>query len=329
MKLTLLIAAFIAFTVPLTAQQESMYTQYMFNKTLFNPACVGSNGHLTANIIHRQQWIGFEGAPVTQALGVHSPLRSEKIGAGFSLQRDKIGSTEMYDLFAAYAYQFQVGYNLKLSIGVQGGFTNWHADWSGINLEQTTDQVFQQNLNFWKPNFGAGAYLFSKQFYVGLGCPKLLEYDLSKAKNDQNPVFGSTYRHFYGTVGAVFPIGSSAMVFRPSAMVKTAGLGSSYLRNDGKQRIGAPTTIDLDASVFMQETLWLGLAFRSAFSKQYQSAESVDIRAAWYFRNGLRMGVTYDILLSKIRKASAGSVELMLGYEFDIKINKVASPRYF
>lgn len=329
MKLTLLIAFTIAVYVPLSAQQEPMFTQYMFNKTLFNPACVGSNGHLAATIIHRQQWVGFEGAPVTQSLSVHSPLRSERVGAGFNIIRDKIGPTQTYDLFAAYAYQFRIGYDLKLSFGLQGGFTNWHSDLLTINLEQNTDQVFQQNFSIWKPNFGAGAYLFSKNFYLGIGCPKLLEHNLNKASSDQNPVFGSTYRHFYGTLGAVFPLGSSNMVFRPSAMVKTTGLGSSYFNNNVKQKIGAPTSIDLDASLLIEETLWLGLAFRSAFSKQYKSAESVDVRVAWYFRNGLRMGATYDILLNKIRKASAGSIEIMLGYEFDIKINKVASPRYF
>jgi type IX secretion system PorP/SprF family membrane protein len=329
MKLTLLIAFFIAFTLPLRAQQEPMYTQYMFNKTLFNPACVGSNGHLAANIIHRQQWIGFDGAPVTQAFNIHSPLRSEKIGVGLSLVRDKIGPTETYDLFAAYAYQFQLGYDLKLALGVQGGFTNWHTDFLNVNVENGTDQVFQQNFTIWKPNFGAGAYIYSKKFYAGIGCPRLLEHNLGVRSNDQNPIFASNYRHFYGTLGAVFPIGNSNMVFRPSAMVKTTGLGSSFYRNDVKQNIGAPTTVDLDASVFMQETLWLGLAFRSAYSKKYKSAESLDLRVAWYFRNGLRMGASYDILLSKIRTASAGSIEVMLGYEFDIKISKVASPRYF
>lgn len=320
-----LVLPFCFFMTPhsVRAQQEPLYTQYMFSKLLYNPACAGANGHLTANILHRKQWIGFDGAPSTQAFMIHSPLRKENIGAGLSILRDQNGPVETYDLYTSYAYGFLLTYDLRLSIGLQGGFTNWHADWLHINLEDNVDPVYQQNISIWRPNFGAGLYLSNKKFYAGMGIPRLLEHRLDRSAKDQGGVYGFTYRHFYANAGMAIPIGAGSMIFRPSAMLRTAGWIS------GVSQARSPASLDLDASVFLEETLWLGAAFRTSFSKKYNSVESLDIRTAWYFRNGVRMGVTYDILLNRLRKSSAGSLEIMLGYEFDIKVNKVASPRYF
>jgi type IX secretion system PorP/SprF family membrane protein len=313
----------------LFGQQEPMYTRYMFNKILFNPACAGSDNHLSVNLTHRRQWAGIEGAPITQAITVHTPMRQPKVGLGLSIVKDKIGPTEMYDVNVAYAYRMNVGVNMKLSIGLATGFTNWHADWFNIELENNTDEIFQHNITRWFPNFGAGVYLSNDRFYAGIGCPRLLEHDLRKTTKGQVPVSGSLYRNLYATTGIVYPLGTGRVVFRPSMLVKALSPGSRYYSEPRQLKIGTPAEFDLDASFFIQETVWLGLAYRAAVSKQYASSESIDFSATWYLRNGIRVGGSYDLLLSKLRKFSGGSFELMAGYEFDIKVRRVASPRYF
>ncbi|GAB4488391.1 MAG: type IX secretion system membrane protein PorP/SprF [Saprospiraceae bacterium] len=309
-------------------QQDPAFTKYFFNSLIFNPAVAGSNNHLTANLIHRSQWFGVEGAPVTQSLSVHTPLKNERVGLGLSLVNDKIGASGYFDFSTAYAYRFPVGKKLKLSVGVQAGVSNWRGNWSKLTLEDGADEVFSENLNKWLPNFGAGIYLHSDRFFAGAGCPRILEYDL-RNNDDSTPFYAKNYRHYYSIVGAVFPLGSELVVFRPSLLLKSTGLLSSLRKNSTPQQVGSPTELDVDAAFFFQQFFWVGAAYRTALELGDSSNDSADFWVAFSFRNGLRLGAAYDLTLSKLNKVSNGSFEIMAGYEFDVKIKRVASPRYF
>lgn len=309
-------------------QQDPMFTNYFFNSLIFNPAVAGSNEHLTANLIHRSQWTGLEGAPTTQTLGIHTPLKNERIGLGASLVNDNIGAGGTFDLNTAYAYRFPIGEKLKLSVGLQASISNWRGNWSKLTLEDGTDEVFSENLNSWLPNFGAGVYLSGERFFAGAGCPRILEYDL-RDNNNTTQYYAKNYRHYYTIIGTAIPLGSEQVIFRPSALLKSTGLFSNIRKQATRQKVGTPTALDIDASFFLRQALWLGLAYRTALELGDSSNDSADIWASFYFRNGLRLGASYDLTLSKLNKASNGSFEIMAGYEFDVKIKRVASPRYF
>lgn len=312
-------------------QQDPMFTSYQFNSLVFNPAYAGSNEHLTLNLIHRQQWLGFDGAPTTQSLLAHSPLKNERVGLGLSLMNDKIGATNTFNVAGAYAYRMLVGKkkNMKLSLGLQASMANWRGDWSALTVEHGSDPSFQQNISRWMPNFGAGVYLSGKRFYAGLGVPRLLENDLRQAKNDAVDFYGKTYRHLYTSLGGIFPLDGEQIVFRPSLLLKSTGLFSSFKHDGETQNIGAPTALNVDASVFFRQTFWVGVSYRTAIQTQKSSNDSAALWIAWYLRNGLRLGASYDFTLSKLQKAGGNSFEVMVGYEFDIKVKQVASPRYF
>jgi type IX secretion system PorP/SprF family membrane protein len=329
MKQALLLLLLGLASKPLFAQQEAMLSNYFFNKLAFNPACAGSNDHLTASLTYRQQWRGFEDAPVTQVLGVHSPIGGNRVALGFSLIKDKAGATETYEIYPSYAYWVPVGRNMKLSFGLQAGLSSWHADWFDVNLEHQSDDIFDTNITTWKPNFGAGVYLHSERFYAGLSCPRILEQRLVGPGDTDVPSYAQYYRHYFAMAGAAIPIYDKQMVFRPSILVKTTGFLSRYHTQSDKQPIGAPTAVDISAALFIQETFWAGISYRTALQLPQSSDESADVFFAWHLRNGIRIGASYDILLSKIRHFSAGSFEIMAGYEFDIKVRRVYSPRYF
>lgn len=319
---SLLLAAKVA------GQQDPAFTNYFFNSLIFNPAVAGSNEHLTAHLVHRSQWIGLEGAPTTQSLSVHSPLANERIGLGASLVNDNLGASGVLELNTAYAYRFPLGEDLHLSVGLQAGVSNWRGNWSELTVEDATDEVFAENLNRWLPNFGAGVYLSGERIFAGVGCPRILEHDLRG--NDRNTsYYAKNYRHYYAIVGGAFPLGSEQLIFRPSALIKNTGLFSDFRKSATQLALGSPTVIDLDASFFLRETLWIGVAYRTALELGDSSNDSVDFRASFYFRNGVRVGASYDWTLSQISRAGNGSVEVMAGYEFDVKIKRVASPRYF
>jgi type IX secretion system PorP/SprF family membrane protein len=308
------------------AQQDPMYTNYHFNALVFNPAYAGSNEHLALNLSHRQQWLGFEGAPVTQTLTAHTPLKNERVGLGFSLANDQIGPGGATDLAASYAYRMQVGASkkFKLSLGLQASVANWRGNFSSILVQQSDDPSFSQNLSRWLPNFGAGAYLYSEKFYLGLGVPRLLEHDLRDAKDESMAVFAKNYRHFYLSAGTAIPLNGDQLVLRPSLLLQNSGFFSGQ---DG-QKIGAPMSANVGASVLFRQLFWVGTSYRTAFSGK-SSHDSANLWVAFSLRNGMRFGASYDLTLSKLRSVSSSSFEIMLGYEFDVKVKQVASPRYF
>ena len=318
------------FSTAATAQQSPMFTNYHFNSLIFNPAYAGSNEHLALNLSHRQQWLGFDGAPVTQTLTAHSPLKNERVGIGFALINDKIGPGGSTDMAASYAYRMQVGPSkkLKLSLGLQASVVNWRGKFSEITVEHSDDQSFQQNLSRWLPNFGAGAYLYGEKFYLGLGCPRIIENDLRKAKNETEGLFAKNYRNLFFSAGAAFPFNGDQLVFRPSILVQNTGFFSDLKKEGPGQNIGGPMSANLGAAVLFRQMFWVGSSYRTALSGK-SSHDSANLWFAWSLKNGMRFGAAYDITLSKVRTASSNSFEIMLGYEFDVKVKQVASPRYF
>ncbi|MCT4582438.1 MAG: type IX secretion system membrane protein PorP/SprF, partial [Flavobacteriales bacterium] len=58
----LLISASLLLTGIITfAQQDAMFTHYMFNTLAVNPGYAGSRDALTITGLHRSQWVSFPG----------------------------------------------------------------------------------------------------------------------------------------------------------------------------------------------------------------------------------------------------------------------------
>jgi type IX secretion system PorP/SprF family membrane protein len=200
-----------------------------------------------------------------------------------------------------------------------------------LNIEQSGDIPFGENVNWWKPNIGAGIYYYSKNFYTGLGVPRIIEYDLIPGRVDQLPIYAKQVRHYFYTIGAAIPLNGNALVFKPSALVKASAPDSRFKRDSTFQAVGAPTEFNIDLSLFFQETLWVGTSFRSSIEvfQDKSSYDSIDLWAAYYLSSGLRIGASYDYTLTKLQTRAQGSFEVMLGYEFDYKTKRVVTPRYF
>jgi type IX secretion system PorP/SprF family membrane protein len=94
------------------AQQDVQFTQYMFNMNSINPAYTGSRGVLSTLAMYRAQWVGFDGAPVTQTFNANTPLMNDKLGIGFTILNEKIGPIKQTGIFADFAYR------LKFFIGI-------------------------------------------------------------------------------------------------------------------------------------------------------------------------------------------------------------------
>src|SRR5665647_185510 len=123
------------------AQQAPMYTHYMNNTLVVNPAYAGSRDALTVTAINRMQWVDFEGAPVTQSLTMHMPLSNEHMGIGLSVLNDKIGPTNTTSLVFDYAYRFNLTEKSKMAFGLSVGANLFQANLSALELDVQNDPV--------------------------------------------------------------------------------------------------------------------------------------------------------------------------------------------
>lgn len=328
---TLFICLFLG-PVVLLAQQDAMFTKYMFNTLVYNPAYAGSHDHLSINALHRGQWWGIDGAPTTQTLSVHSPV-NDRVGLGLSLVNDEIGPTGSTQVNAVYAYRIPLGVG-KLSIGLQAGVFQWRADWSQLNFfdPQSQDPAYREmQPTRWMPNFGAGLYYQSPKFFIGFSSPHLVNYDLRKkdaTEPDDLPA-AQIYRHYYAFTGGAIPLNGDALIFRPTLLIKNVGLFGDA--KNARGRIAAPTEFDLDLALLFSQKIWLGVSYRSALQAidGTSSVDSGDIWAGLNLRNGFRIGAAYDYTLTDLQSFAGGSYELMLGYDFSYEVDRIITPRYF
>ena len=109
------------------AQQEALYTQYMFNTLAINPAYAGSRNVASATALYRAQWVGIPGAPKTTTVTLDAPIDSKKIGLGIQVYDDEIGITKNTGAFVSYAFRIQMDEG-TLSMGLQGGISQFRAD---------------------------------------------------------------------------------------------------------------------------------------------------------------------------------------------------------
>jgi type IX secretion system PorP/SprF family membrane protein len=332
----------------LCAQQDPMFTKYMFNSQVFNPAYAGSKEYFSANILMREQWWGltstapngdsFKYSPSTQTLAIQSPI-GKRISLGLTLIKDRIGVRNSTTANFVYAYHFPFAKG-ELSIGVQGGLINWRSDWTKLNFKdpQFLDPIYADpNPTRMVPNVGVGLYYYSDKFYAGFSIPHLIENDLRDLSSDDLSISRNTdrfYRHYYFMTGAAIELIGKSLVFKPSILIKNVGLLSDYAANQQTlTQISAPTEFDIDLSLLFNEVFWIGVAYRSAFEIEAfggpSSNDSADIWFSVMLGNGLRIGAAYDFTLTDLRRSTSGSFELMLGYDLDFRVRKVNTPRYF
>ena len=329
-KLAISLCLAVCTTAAVSAQQDAMFTKYMFNSLSYNPAYAGSKDFMSLGLLHRTQWLGIDGAPNSQTFTGHTPLRNERVGVGLALSNDVIGPTNTIGASVSYAYRIPVSEGLRLSVGLSGGIENYRADFSKVNL-QVEDPAFGQTPNMLLPNMGVGLFLFGERFYAGLSSPHVIEWELREPNDPSIPVYSRRYRHYYASVGAAFPLSGDDIMFKPSLLVKNVGLLSKTSKNDAAKTIGAPTEVDFDASLLFYNKFWVGASIRTAVEvvTDRSSFDSADLWFSINMNNGMRLGAAYDYPLTALNKASSGGFEIMLGYEFNFLTDRLVTPRYF
>jgi type IX secretion system PorP/SprF family membrane protein len=283
------------------AQQDPHFTQYFDNMLFVNPAYAGSNKLLTATAIHREQWVGFDGAPSSTTFSIHSPLTYESVGVGFTAVRDVIGPTRQTMFYGDFSYTLRFKSKGTLSFGLKAGLNLINNETQTLQtVDQGDAQLVTNVLNQINPNVGGGIYYRAPKFFIGVSTPRIIEqsYDGSTTNLEK--------RHYFGIVGGIIPL-KNQWKLRPTAQVKMT--------------VGAPISIDASLAAIYNDKFWLGGAYRfdaaiGAFV-QYQISEQ------------FRLGVATDFGTQALRNYNAGTFELLLSYDFSFSKEGVRSPRYF
>ncbi len=291
------------------AQQDSQFTNYMYNTININPAYAGSRGVLSIFGLHRNQWVGLDGAPVTNTFSINSPINNSNFGIGVSLVNDRIGPSDENNIAVDISYSIKTSETYKLSFGIKGTANLLNVDFTKLNIYNQGDALAQYNVdNRFSPNIGAGIYYHSDKTYFGFSIPNMLEtqhFDKEQTSLSAESV-ASERMHYYFIAGHVIDVNPS-IKFKPALLTKVVN--------------GAPLQVDLSANFLINDKFTAGLAYR--WDAAFSALAGFQISDSWF------IGYGYDMEITKLANYNSGSHEIFLRYELFKNYDKVVSPRFF
>lgn len=295
-------------SVKVFAQQDPMYSQYVFNGLVINPAYAGTRDVLSATLLYRDQWINIPGAPKTGMLSIDAPIKSQKVGIGMMVEFDKIGVTNHTGVNGVYSYRIKFEQS-SLTLGVQAGIGFNNSNFNSVKYADgaQVDEAFQTNYHDVQPNFGFGVYYYTNKFYAGFSIPQIAGNAIQKAiYSNSEGAHLDLANHYFVSSGYLFDM-TSDIKLKPSILLK-------YVN-------GAPLEIDVNGVVWFYDLMALGVSYRSLASLNFLG----QIRLT----SQLYLGYSYEYPTTNLNTFSSGSHEIMLQYHFDFSHAKIVTPRFF
>lgn len=288
------------------SQQVALSSQYMMNRLVINPAYTGELGFYSASISYRKQWINIEGAPSTQNISLHGPALKGKLGLGLLIFRDVIGVSNENNITGSFAYKIKYDKKRVLSFGLSASAVLSNNKWSQINTTEANDNAFSADSpQYFYPDFSAGAYYSTQNYFVGLSIPMFLQHELNansssfKIKNDF-----SNYNYLLEAGIIIKP--SDKLTLKPSVLAR-------FLPNAAFQ---------MDINTIADFNNLIGIGF------SYRTQDAIVGLIQFHITDQIIFGYSFDQTISKLQKYNNGSHEAFLRYDFRYKV-KAFDPRFF
>jgi len=330
MKRLLALCCFLSGTAA-QAQQKPVYSQYILNNYIINPAITGIENYTDVKISHRSQWQGIDGAPATTYVTIHGPIGKKDYrtnatsfavpgenprgrnfmesyeapaphhGVGVTVISDKTGYINRWGAYATYAYHKGLNPRTTLSAGFMVGMSSVSVDaskieWGNPSLADNTDLAvgyLSGTISKVKPEVGAGLWLYGADYFAGISVLNIIP---GKAQfGVDSAKYGSNFKpHFFATAGYKFFV-SDDLSLTPSVMVQ-------YVQ---------PLSPQLFTNFKLQywDKAWVGGSYR--FGDQLSGFSAM---AGINVSNAVNIGYAYDVAPSALSKYSRNTHEIMVGF---------------
>ena len=323
MRQVICLAITVVLFVTVDAQQRPHYTQYILNQYIINPALTGIENYTDIKVSHRHQWAGIDGAPVTTYLTAHTPLgkkdyrttatsfavpgenpRGERYwedytsaephhGIGLQIINDRTGPLNQFSAYATYAYHIGISPRTSLAAGFGAGFSRISLQTEKLQFAVAVDPAVYSSgvINQFKPDFSAGLYLYSADYFVGLSAQQLIPQKIDFSDNTVKQNGGRLVPHVFATAGYRFLLNEDLNVI-PSVMVKKID--------------PMPLQVDINTKLQYHDFFWLGASYRV----KYGFAAMVGMNLS----NTVQVGYSYDYTTTTLNNYSHGTHELLIGF---------------
>ncbi len=289
------------------AQNSETISHTLYTQFFINPAYAGIDNALSVDLFAQRQWSGIEGAPQKYILGLHSPINNTQMSLGGTMQLFKTGVSSVYQGSLAYSYLLKLNESVLLSLGINGSIYGGQTGFEKLNLNQYNDPNFSSSYSYsMQFNSGVGAFLYSRNYYIGVSVPYLM-----KVKKDAELNFfdgAGIYRSFIVSGG--YSLKASDLI-----SIKPKGIYNHYNSYSPVWMLG--TMVDYD------QIISLGFAYQNlgwgVFSCNVSILKNLQIRYSYGFSvksnlvlrntNEFSIGYTIESLYKFNKKRSFGIKE--------------------
>lgn len=296
-------------TTKVKAQQQPLYSQFTFNRFLFNPAAAGSEHTTTIQLSAYEQWVGFKGAPKFHTASFDTrifeqsrkPRRNIRkkfklfkpgtLGAGVQVFNEKFGPQGNTGISGTYSYHMKLGPK-QLSFGLSTSFSNWGLKAEDIILadEFADFAVEGDNTRRWILDFNFGVYLMEREYFAGYSV-----HHLSRSAIQWGGTADADYdigRQHYLMGGYKYEISNDLLV-EPSMLVKISEVQQSQ--------------VDISVKCTIREDYWCGFSYKTSKTLSVFGGLQYDRYFFCY---------AFDYTLSTFRKLNNyGSHEILLAVQ--------------
>lgn len=284
-----------------SAQNFQRFSQLNFTQSLWNPAALSIDAKYQVDLVYRNQWFGFEGAPSTFAASGQYELAPD-MAVGLNFYNDQIGKYSNNAVNAQYAYRLLFGNANALIFGVGLGIESKSADLASSITTQANDPTFAQGFSRIFFQSSAGIYYYSPIFYIGASVPQMFQTNFSSDDGFRPQEF-----HYYLSAGWYLSV-SDRYTFQPNIQIKSVP--------------GAP----------IQGDLLLRNTFNGRWSivLGYRSENSIIAGLDFLITPYMRVGYAFNHDVLGLARIKGMSNEIHLGFGFPYRSDRYdfGEPRY-
>jgi len=295
------LSGWLMLSLTVSAQQIPISSIFMENPFVFNPAIAGTDRGFQVRMNNRLQWLGFNDAPITNLVSAFGPHKLRNIGYGGNIAQDMTGPISTLKMNGAFTTNFAMNFDIRVSLGLNAGIIQYRADGTKFEFYDNYEDYYAPHtvMASFQPDAGAGVFVYHYDWYFGLSAQQLFNNNLKFNTKGENSKRNRLKTHFYGYAGYKFAEVNERWVIEPSVLAR--------------QVVGLPFQMDFCGRVIFRNQFWGGLSVRNTFD----SFDNMNLIVGYIHDKRIRIALAYDFSFARIRNYTAGTIELMWGYNFD------------